>query len=310
MKKETSKIERILKLILFLDVSFPRKREECTDFLQITDSTFYEYIKLLRYSGFDVKQENGLYWIDILNTENTVLAQLLHFNEEEAYLLSRAIKQLDVSLPVAARLYQKLIKLVDGDRLLASVVKKQESEIIKNLEKAITEKKQILLLNYASGNSLTIKDRLVEPFEFKHQFNLLWAYDVQERACRQFKIARIENTQLTSFNWEHAHEHQCLPIDLFRNTGALIYPVQFNMTLRAYNLLIEEYPLAEKQCHKLPNGKYHFDAIIAKHEGAARFVLGLAEDIEVIGNRQFINFLKEKSKIIQNKLLTPENPES
>jgi predicted DNA-binding transcriptional regulator YafY len=310
MKKETSKIERILKLILFLDVSFPRKKEECIDFLQITDSTFYEYIKLLRYSGFEVKQKDGSYWIDILNTENSVLTQLLHFNEEEAYLLSKAIKQLDVSLPVAARLYQKLIKLVDGDQLLTSVVKKQESEIIKNLEKAITEKKQILLLNYASGNSLTIKDRLVEPFEFKHQFNLLWAYDVQEQACRQFKISRIENTELTSLNWEHAHEHQCLPIDLFRNTGALIYPVQFNMTLRAFNLLIEEYPLAEKQCHKRPSGKYHFDANIAKQEGAARFVLGLAEDIEVIGNHQFINFLKEKSKIIQNKLLTPENPES
>ena len=307
MKKETSKIERLLKLILFLDLSFPRSKKECIEYLEITDSTFYEYIKLLRCTGFDVPQKNGYYWIDVLDSENELLARLLHFNEEEAYLLSKAIKQLDVALPVAARLYRKLIKLFDNDQLLSSVVRKQESEIVKNLEKAKTEKKQILLVNYASGNSNTIKNRLVEPFEFKHEFNLVWAYDVQEQACRQFKISRIEDTQPTSLGWKHEREHQCLPIDVFRNTGELIYRVQFIMTLRAYNLLIEEYPLAEKQCIKTSVGQFLFDATIAKLEGAARFVLGLANEIEVIGNTDFIEFLKEKSKILQKKFFTPEN---
>lgn len=310
MKKETSKIERILRLILFLDVSFPRKKEDCTDFLEITDSTFYEYIKLLRHSGFDIKQKGGQYWIDILNTENEVLARLLHFNEEEAYLLSKAIKNLDVSLPVAARLYRKLLKLFDNDQLLSSVIRNQESEIIKSLEKANKEKKQILLLNYASGNSNTIKNRLVEPFEFKHEFNLVWAYDVKEEACRQFKISRIEDTQLTLLGWKHEHKHKCMPIDVFRNTGELTHSVWFEMSIRAYNLLIEEYPLAEKCCTSLSNGYYIFKAQLAKYEGAARFVLGLADEIEVKASPEFRLFLKEKSKNIINKFSTPENQES
>ncbi len=310
MKKESSKIERILKLILYLNISFPRSKNECVEYLDITDSTFYEYIKLLRYSCFDIQQKEGQYWIDILNTENKVLANLLHFSEEEAWLIVKAIKQLDVSLPVSARLARKLIKLFNNDQLLSAVIKKQESEILKNIEKAIAQKKQILLINYASGNSYTIKNRLVEPFEFKHEFNLLWAYDIQEQACRQFKISRIEDTELTMLDWKHEHEHRCLPIDVFRNTGELIYPIEFTMTLRAFNLLVEEYPLAEKFCKPLPNGNYLFEATVAKLEGVARFVLGLADEIEVMGNNEFLQFLSEKSKKIQNKFLTPDFLES
>ena len=309
MIKET-KIERILKLILFLDGNYPKSKSDCLDFLEITDSTFYEYMNVLRYSGFEVKQEKGKYWIDIQESENELLARLFHFTEEEAYLLSKAIKQLDVSLPVAARLYRKMLKLFDNDELLSSVVRKYQSEIINSLNQAIVNKKQIMLLNYASGNSQTIKNRLVEPFEFKHEFNLIWAYDVQEQACRQFKISRIEDTELTLLDWKHEKEHRCLPIDVFRNTGTLNLHVQLEMTIRAYNLLIEEYPLAEKQCTTLANGHYLFDTMLAKFEGAARFVLGLADDVEVKESPEFLHFLKERVKTIQNIFLARGNSES
>lgn len=104
-------------------------------------------------------------------------------------------------------------------------------------------------------------------------------------------------------------EHKCLPIDVFRNTGELIYPVQFSMTLRAYNLLIEEYPLAEQFCKLQANGNYHFSTIVSKLEGAARFIMGLADEIERIENETFRQFLKEKSKKLQNKFLTPHSSE-
>jgi predicted DNA-binding transcriptional regulator YafY len=167
-----------------------------------------------------------------------------------------------------------------------------------------------LLINYASGNSQTIKNRWIEPFEFKHEFNLIWAYDIQEQACRQFKISRIENTQPSHLDWKYEKEHKCLPIDVFRNTGVLNHFIKMELSLRAFNLLIEEYPLAEKHCLRMNNGQYNFSCKVAKLEGPARFVLGLNDDIKIIGSPQFLSFLKDKAKNIENKLLTPDIQES
>ena len=301
MKKETSKVERILKLILFLDSNFPRSKNECLEFFEITESTFYEYIKLLRYSGFEVKQKDGMYLIDPDESENDLLSRLFHFTEEEAYLLTKALKQLDVSVPVAARLYRKLIKLFDTDKVLSAVIRKQQSEIISKISDAMGRRKQVLLINYASGNSQTIRNRMIEPFEFKHGFELLWAYDIPEQQCRQFKTSRIEDVEISPLDWKHEEQHRCLPVDVFRNTGELCCAVQMEMSLRAYNLLIEEYPLAEKECRALPGGHYLFESAIAKYEGAARFALGLAEEVTVTGSPGFLRFLEEKSKIITKK---------
>jgi len=309
MPKETTKIERILRLILFLNVSFPRSRQECLDYLNISESTFFEYLKLLRNSGFDIKQEGGQYWLDLLNSENDLIARLLHFTEEEAYLIAKAIRKLDVSLPVAARLYRKLASLVDNDELLSKAARKQSSEIISSLGKAIQQKKQVILINYASGNSLTIKNRRVEPFEFKYEFKLLWAYDVEERACRQFKISRIEEVEIINLNWEHEEKHRCLPTDIFRNTGKLVYGVKISMSLRAYNLLIEEYPLAEKYCRKQTDSLYSLEVRLARLEGISRFILGLSGEITTIEGGELLKFLKKKAGMLQKKFLTPGIPD-
>jgi predicted DNA-binding transcriptional regulator YafY len=308
MLKETSKTERLLQLILFLDN--PRSKQACLDYLNIADSTFYEYVNQLKYTGFIINQEHGNYRIDSEHSENHLLSHLLHFSEEEAWMLSKAINKLDVSVPTANRLVQRLTQLFNSDETLTALIKKEKSEILDKLHAAMKQKKQVLLKQYASGNSQTIKDRWIEPFAFRNELTLLWAFDIQKMECRQFKTARIHDVEPTPLDWRYTREHHCMPIDVFRNTGELNRPIQVEMNLRAYNLLIEEYPLAEKECHQLPDGHYLLETSVAKYEGASRFVLGLADDISVKGPPEFFDFLHLKAKIIENKFLTPENPES
>ncbi len=310
MKDISSKVERILRFIIFLDGPYPRTRQECLEYITISESTFYEYVNLLKNLGFEVKQDKGNYWIDISESENDLLTRLYHFNEEEAYLLSKAIRQLDVTLPVAAKLHRKLIRMFDYDQALAALIRKEKSEIINKINDAISARKQLLLINYSSGNSQTIKNRLIEPFEFMHDFELLWAYDINERACRQFKISRIEDVELTPLDWKRQKDHHTLPVDVFRNTGILEYSISIELTLRAYNLLIEEYPLAEKFCTLLANKHYHFETKIAKYEGAARFVLGLFEDVQVLGSAEFLQYLSKKVKRLEINYLIPGISES
>ena len=94
MSTET-KTHRILRLILFLSNSYPKTKEDCNSFLGIKDSAFYNYRNILVDTGFDLQQKDGKYWIDYPDQDYQVLRNVLHFSEEETYLLSKTIDLLD-----------------------------------------------------------------------------------------------------------------------------------------------------------------------------------------------------------------------
>lgn len=125
---------------------------------------------------------------------------------------------------------------------------------------------------------------MVEPFGFKDDFNLVWAFDTGLKKNRQFKICRIQNIAETLIDWQFAQHHQSLPVDVFRNTGVLKKQVEFGLNLRAHNLLKEKFPLAEKYISAVGSNQFAFNAPVAKYEGPARFVLGIAEDVQLVGH--------------------------
>ncbi|KOH47181.1 helix-turn-helix transcriptional regulator [Sunxiuqinia dokdonensis] len=289
-----TKTHRILRLILFLSNSYPKTKEECNAFLGIRDSAFYNYRKLLLESGFDLKQKNGKYWIAYSDQSHRVLQNVLHFTEEEMYILSKTIDRLDEKPGSIHPLKHKLVSFLNQDKVLESYIQKEKSAIVQALTQAQLQKKQILLVNYASGNSQTVKNRMVEPFEFKNDFNLMWAFDTTLKQNRQFKICRIEDVHASLLPWEYERLHRAKPVDIFRNTGDLDKKVELKLRLKAKNLLVEEYPLAERFLSKTGNNQFILKAPIAKYEGPGRFVLGLAEDIQVLGDAGFREYLKEK----------------
>ena len=239
-------------------------------------------------------QKDGKYWIDFPDQDHQILRNVLHFSEEELYILSRSIEQLDTNPASANRLKQKLTSFLNQDQIIESYIQKEKSAIVMALRKACKEKKQILLINYSSGNSQTVKNRLVEPYEFNDDFNLVWAYEPAIRQNRQFKVCRIEDIRDTPLAWEHESSHRSKPVDIFRNSGDLSKEVEFKLNLKARNLLIEEYPLSERFMTRIGANQFVFKATIAKYEGPGRFVLGLMDDIEVVGDIEFLEYLNKK----------------
>lgn len=294
MPTET-KTHRLLRLILFLSNSYPKTKDDCISFLEIKDSAFYNYANVLKDTGFDLHQKDGKYWIDLPDKDFQVLRNVLHFSDEETYLLSRSIDMLEEMPGIANRLKQKLTSFLNQDKAIEAYLNKEKSAIVQSLRMAQKQKKQILLINYASGNSQTVKNRLVEPFEFKDDFNLIWAFDTELKQNRQFKICRIEDVQETLLPWEYERSHRSKPVDIFRNTGDLNKQVECVLTLKAKNLLIEEYPLSERFLTKLSETRFILKAPVAKYEGPGRFVLGLCDDIEPKGDDEFLEYLKIKT---------------
>ncbi len=286
-----NKAFRLLRLLFFLSGSYPKTRKECIDFLDIRESAFYNYCNELINIGFSLQQKDGKYWVEAEDKTTHVLANLLHFSEEEAYILAKSIDAIEGHTLPGKRLKQKLVAFLNQDKAVEAYLKKEKSEMVSVLKKAIKDRKQVLLINYASGNSQTVRNRRVESFEFKDDFNLVWAFDTDVKKNRQFKICRMEDVLETPFGWEFERLHHSTPVDVFRNTGELNKQVEFELNLRARNLLVEEYPLSEKYITETAKNRFCFKALVAKYEGPGRFVLGMAEDIRLVRDDGFKEFL-------------------
>ncbi len=302
---QDNKAFRLLRLLLFLSGSYPKRKDECTDFLQIKDSSFYNYCNELKNIGFDLQQKDGKYWVECTGSSSQTLANLLHFTEEEAFILSKSIDNIEGYTLPARRLKEKLVSFLNQDKAVESYLQKEKSDIVKLLNKAIKDKRQILIVNYSSGNSQSIRNRMVEPFEFKEDFTLIWAFDTELCENRQFKICRMGDVELTDFGWEHEREHHSLPVDVFRNTGELTKVVEFELNIRARNLLTEEYPLSQNAIKEITKNRYLFKTTVAKYEGPGRFVIGIADDIKLVGDEGFLRYLKEKVAICEKIFKTP-----
>ena len=74
-----------------------------------------------------------------------------------------------------------------------------------------------------------------------------------------------------------------------------ISTVEATLTLKAWNLLREEFPLASEHVTPSEDGLYLLNIPIADFNGIGRFVLGLGEEIKVKGPKTFLEFLRKKA---------------
>jgi proteasome accessory factor C len=157
-----------------------------------------------------------------------------------------------------------------------------------------------LLVNYKSSNSSQIRNRLVEPFGYTTNFVAVWCFDIEAKSNKLFKTSRITNVECTGKAWKNEANHEQGHIDIFRISSYNKIPIIIKLTLRAYNLLLEEYPLAEKYITKHTDNEYILKTEVASLHGIARFVMGLPEDTTIIEPDELKNLVREKIK----KLLT------
>lgn len=59
----------------------------------------------------------------------------------------------------------------------------------------------------------------------------------------------------------------------------------------AHNLLIEEYPLAEKDLSQSEDGRWELNTDVANYAGVARFVVGLMDDIEIVDSPELEEYI-------------------
>lgn len=292
-------MEKLLRLLMLLSGNRSYSMQEIIQRLGKTERTIFRYLDTIERSGFalEKKKNTGVnrYRLITAKSEGRALEKLLHFSEEEAFLLYQTLSELKVSNPVKKRLVNKLHTLYDF-KALGRIEKVHEGEIIHQLQLAIEQKKQVILKQYRSSNRGDISDRLVEPFQFTEDYIAVWAYSTTDKTNKQFKISRMENVSLQSCSWQYEDGHLIPFTDVFRMAAAKpLATVEALLSLKAYNLLTEEFPLSQKFI-KQEGSQYRLNIPIADYHGIGRFVMGLPRDVKVLKPEGFKEFLRKEIK--------------
>ncbi len=288
------KIERLLRLMKLLTANNRYTIDDLACKLDMSPRTVYRYIDTFREAGFVVKKNGNYIKLDKKSPYFKEISQLVHFTDEEAHILKSAIESIDENNIIKQNLKNKLYSVYDYKILAECVTKGSNAKNVNNLTEAITEEKQVLLKNYSSAHSKHISDRIIEPYEFTANYIQVWGYEPESGENKMFKISRIGEVQILHNDWQNREKHRSAYMDIFRISSFEQLPIELELGLRAASLLIEEYPLSEKFLKKLSDSSYLLQTNVCSYEGIGRFVLGLLDDITVLGPSGFIDFLRAR----------------
>jgi len=294
---EQAKLERLLLLLIRMGGPFGKTLAELADNMGCSERTVYRYIQTFKDCGYVINNEDGYFRITEFE-KGKKLSDLLHFSAEESELLSRAIHSIDFDGALKESLTMKLYSLYNNKMVPYAIFSPEKSENIIKICEAIRQKKQVLLNDYSSANSHNVSTRLVEPFDFTTNYFSVWCYENEKQCNKQFKVSRINSVSILDQGWEYENKHQKIFTDVFRIAGTEQQTIKLKLGIRAHNLLIEEYPLAKNFIQTLGDN-FLFEAPVCSFEGAGRFVLGLFDQLEVIENENFKDFLRKKINLMK-----------
>jgi predicted DNA-binding transcriptional regulator YafY len=291
------RIERMLRLMRYMSGNINYSVEELAEKLDMSERTIYRYIDTFRGAGFAVtKIWANVYKLEKMPKGAPDFDRLMFFSEEESYLINSLLDGLVPSNALRKGIKEKLAVVVDATAIANYVDRRSNAAHVTSLTQAAREKKKVLLKGYESGNSHTIRDRYVEPYGFTTDYIDVCAYDLEAKQNKIFKIQRINEVEILDEPWEAEKSHHRQGMDVFRMTGNYVGHIRWQMSVMAKNLLIEEYPLAEKYLKRKVNS-WILDTDICNYAGACRFYVGLAKEIRVLDSPEFeeyvANYIKE-----------------
>jgi predicted DNA-binding transcriptional regulator YafY len=265
--------------------------DDMAERLDMSRRTIYRYIDTFREAGFVIKKSGNCIRLDKESPHFKDISQLVHFTEEEAVILKRAIESIDDTNLLKQNLKRKLYSVYDNKILADTIVRGSNAATVHALINAIEEQRQVILHAYRSSHGGAVRDRLVEPFAFTTNYVQVWCFDTESKSCKLFKLARIDSVEITNTEWQYQPQHEKSFIDIFRMNGNERLRVRLSLGILSRNLLLEEYPLAEQQLTPTEDGRWMLDTEVANYAGVARFVVGLMDDIRIIDTPDLEQYL-------------------
>lgn len=271
------------------------------DEVGISRRTFFRYIENYRYAGFEINSLNNVFTVSIDSPFINKVCESVFFSEEEIQFISSCILNGEKDNEAAHTLRNKLRRVYGVDIETEGNAAKVVENKMQKLLTAIEFKKKAVLIGYSSPHSQTESDRLVEPFRVIPARGEVRCYEISSGICKTFKIARIHRVKVLDESWENRDKHTSYFTDMFGFSGEEEFRVKLRVGFLARRILMEEYGVPKKLF--IEDGEKHwiYYCRVCSFLGIGRFVLGLASDIEVLENEDFLSYLDEKVKEISIK---------
>lgn len=296
------KIERLLRLMQYLSGNTYYTLDELSEKLKMSRRTLYRYIDTFRNAGYAVQRINeGVYRMAKMRNSDMDLSKIVYFSEEEAFVVNSLIDALDDTNVMKHELKLKLSAVYEASNLGKYTINKGVSRTISNLASAIKNKKAVVLRHYSSSRSNTVKDYQVEPFVFTTNYLDVWAFDVNDKQNKTFKVARIGEVEVLEKEWVNESAHQEEPTDSFRSHSNQTFHVKLKLTQVAKNRMVEDFPLAAREIIQ-DKDAWYYEGDVRSMEGIGRFVLSLPEHVTILEGEELLLFVKEKAEYILEKL--------
>lgn len=286
------KLERLLRLMKLMTGNVNYTVDDLAERLGTSYRSIYRYIETFKDAGFVVhKLEGGIYKLGKESRYFKDISQLVHFTDEEAHIVNQLIEGLDDTNSLKQNLRKKLSSVYNCTSMASSIVRGKNASNVNHLLEAMEEQRQVVLVDYASSHAGVTRNRVVEPFGFTTNYVQAWCYEPESGMNKLFKIARIGSVEVLNEAWQHTDKHQEGYIDIFRMTGFAEHRVCLKLGMLAHNLLVEEYPLAERDITPTKDGQWMLDTKVCNYIGIGRFVLGLLDDIEIVDSPEFDEYI-------------------
>lgn len=286
------KLERMLRLMKLMTGNINYTVNDLAERLDTSYRSIYRYIETFKEAGFVVqKLDGGVYKLGKESRYFKEISQLVHFTDEEAHIVNQLIEALDDTNSLKQNLRKKLTTVYNCTSMASSIVRGKNASNVNRILDAIESRRQVLLVDYASSHTGVVRNRLVEPFGFTTNYVQAWCYEPESGMNKLFKISRIGSVEMLDVEWQNGAKHTEGYIDIFRMTGFDQRRVQLRLGMLARNLLIEEYPLAERDIKQIDSKHWLLDTQVCNYVGIGRFAVGLLDDIEIVDSPDFNDYI-------------------
>ena len=298
--------ERFGRLILLLvQQPFRYKKKQIADKLDVSISTIDRDFTALANIGLETVYNEKYRYGFMQDRAYDELKNLLHFTtEEQAFLVEAIDKQtrFDEKIKMAKRIKRKLNSLYDFRKLNLDILREPHLQMINQLEKAKNEHQQIILKNYYSSNSNSVRNRLVEPLRVSPFDDMVFAYDVEKEKISYFRMTRIGGIEELNKPAIFKGSLNLGDADPFYIVSEDKIQVRLEFGVAAYNELILRFPLAKRHIKTYASGdRFEFQCEVNdKFYGISNFILNMHHDLVIVHEPvELLEHLQEKLKKMQ-----------
>lgn len=294
------KYGRELDLLLLLSDNGSYTAQQIADRLGITRRHLYNYFEYLRDCGFLLVKSGTRYHIDRSSPFFRRLHESMSLTDDEAEYVCRRMADSEPSDYIAQRVRQKLARTFNIADAANPEQQQRVDQCLSRLKEAIAGRRMVTLHNYSSPHSHSVSDRIVEPYMIMNDGSDVRCHEVRSHQNKTFKLSRIEWVEIIDVPWAFESKHKEVYTDMFMFSGEQRHTVTLHLGQLSHNLMIEEYPQSEKCITANDDGSWTFHTDVVSFLGIGRFVLGLYDDIKIVGCPQFIDYINEKIKSMGN----------